>query len=168
MGAVSVREVGEAGLCRERVATEPALERFVERGTGLRPLRGVQVQVGEAGQEDLAVGEAGEPVESGQFGADGVVLRVGRGEDGRDDAVGADEIQRLGAIRDVGFALAAVGRAFDGEGDGARVDDDRFCNGSSSGDAGSSFGLGSEVGVGRHRDSLLLREFSLDTVSLPD
>ena len=79
----------------ERVAAEPAFERFVERGTGLRPLRGVQVQVGEAGQEDLAVGEAGEPVKPGQFGADSVILRVVRGEDGRDDAVGADEIQRL-------------------------------------------------------------------------
>ena len=133
MGAVGVREVGEAGLCRERVATEPAFERFVERGTGLRPLRGVQVQVREAGQEDLAVREAGEPVESGQFGADGVVLRVVRGEDGRDDAVGADEIQRLGAIRNVGFVLAAVGRALDGEGDGAEIRDgiggDRFAAG---------------------------------------
>ena len=84
----------------ERVAAEPAFERFVERGTGLRPLRGVQVQVGEAGQEDLAVGEAGEPVKPGQFGADSVILRVVRGEDGRDDAVGADEIQRLRAIRE--------------------------------------------------------------------
>ena len=95
---------------RERVAAEPAFERFVERGTGLRPLRGVQVQVGEAGQEDLAVGEAGEPVKPGQFGADSVILRVVRGEDGRDDAVGADEIQRLRAIRDVGgMGLVAIG-----------------------------------------------------------
>ena len=133
MGAVGVLGVGEAGLRRERVAAEPAFERFVERGTGLRPLRGVQVQVREAGQEDLAVREAGEPVESGQFGADGVVLRVVRGEDGRDDAVGADEIQRLGAIRNVGFVLAAVGRALDGEGDGAEIRDgiggDRFAAG---------------------------------------
>ena len=135
MGAVGVRKVGEAGLRGERVAAEPAFERFVERGAGLRPLRGVQVQVGEAGEQDLAVGEAGEPVEPGQFGADGVVLRVVRGENGRDDAVGADEIQRLGAIRDMGFVLAAVGRAFDGEGDGdsARVWDgitgDRFAAG---------------------------------------
>ena len=123
MGAVGVRKVGEAGLRGERVAAEPAFERFVERGAGLRPLRGMQVQVGEAGEQDLAVGEAGEPVEPGQFGADGVILRVGRGEDGRDDAVGADEIQRLGTIGDVGFALAAVGRALDGEGDGAEIRD---------------------------------------------
>ena len=123
MGTVGVREVGEAGLRRERVAAEPAFKRFVERGACLRPLRGVQVQVGEAGEQDLAVGEAGEPVESGQFGTDGVVLRVVRGEDGRDDAVGADEIQRLGAIRDVGFALAAVGRALDCESDGAGIRD---------------------------------------------
>ena len=133
MGAVGVLGVGEAGLRGECVAAKPAFKRFVERGAGLRPLRGVQVQVGEAGQEDLAVGEAGEPVESGQFGADGVVLRVVRGENGRDDAVGADEIQRLGAIRDMGFVLAAVGRAFDGEGDGVEIRDgiggDRFAAG---------------------------------------
>ena len=130
MGAVGVLGVDKAGLRGERVAAEPAFKRFVERGTGLRPLRGVQVQVGEAGEQDLAVGEAGEPVESGQFGADGVVLRVVRGEDGRDDAVSADEIQRLRAIRDMGFGLAAVGRAFDGEGDSAEIRDriggDRF------------------------------------------
>ena len=43
MGAVGVLGVGEAGLRWERVAAEPAFKRFVERGTGLRPLRGVQV-----------------------------------------------------------------------------------------------------------------------------
>ena len=123
MGAVGVRKVGEAGLRGERVAAEPAFERFVERGTGLRPLRGMQVQVGEAGEQNLAIGEAGEPVEPGQFGADGVVLRVVRGENGRNDAVGANEIQRLRAIRDVGFALAAVGRALDCESDGAGIRD---------------------------------------------
>ena len=123
MGAVGVRKVGEAGLRRERVAPEPAFKRLVERGACLRPLRGVQVQVGEAGEQDLAVGEAGEPVEPGQFGTNGMVLRVVRGEDGRDDAVGADEIQRLGTIGDVGFVLAAVGRALDCESDGAGIRD---------------------------------------------
>ena len=121
MGTVGVCEVLEPRLGGERVAAEPAFERLVQGGTGLRPLRGVQMQVGEAGEQILSVGETGETVESGQFGADGVVLRVVRSEDGRDDAVRADEIQRLRAICDVGFALAAVGRTFDGEGDGVQV-----------------------------------------------
>ncbi len=86
VAAAREAEIGVAGLEREGAGAQPRVERQVERLAQLRPLRRVDVQIDEAGQQQLGRRELEEMAAAASFLPQPHVVAVARGPHGRDVA----------------------------------------------------------------------------------